>query len=86
MSTLIEQFDYSKLRGKIKEIYGTQDAFAEDLGLGRVTLSQRLNNLSDFSQSEILCSCRLLSQNIGEIPVYFLLKKFRKMNKNCKIL
>lgn len=44
---------YDKLRGKIKEVCGTQDAFAEKLGIGRVSLSQRLNNQLEFSQDEI---------------------------------
>ena len=43
-------FDYAKLRGKIKEVYRTQDEFAKALGIGRVSLSQRLNNTLDFSQ------------------------------------
>ena len=37
-------WDYSKLRGKIREVCGTQDAFADRIGIGRVSLSQRLNN------------------------------------------
>lgn len=37
-------FDYARLRGKIKEVFGTQDAFADAIGLGRVSVSQRLNN------------------------------------------
>ena len=38
---------YDKLRGKIKEVCGTQDMFAEKLGIGRVSLRQRLNNQKD---------------------------------------
>lgn len=65
------QFDYSKLRGKIKEVCDTQDALALKIGLGRVTLSQRLNNQSDFSQNEITEMCNALSIPYEEIPVYF---------------
>lgn len=46
-------YDYRKLRGKIKEVFGTQDAFAEKLGIGRVSLSKRLTNQLEFSQAEI---------------------------------
>lgn len=42
-------FNYSKLRGKIREVYGTESAFAVALGMGRVSLSQRLNNAAEFS-------------------------------------
>lgn len=65
------QYDYNKLRGKIKEICGTQDQFAEAIGLGRVSLSQRLNNQLEFSQDEIFKSCRVLSIDHEDIPVYF---------------
>ena len=51
---------YDKLRGKIKEVCGTQDMFAEKLGIGRVSLSQRLNNQLEFSQDEIFKSCEIL--------------------------
>lgn len=71
-------FDYSKLRGKIKEVYGTQDNFAMKIGIGRVSLSQRLNNLLDFSQEEIIKSCEILGIKKEEIPTYFFTIKVHK--------
>lgn len=65
------QYDYSKLKGRIKEVCGTQDALASRIGLGRVTLSQRLNNLSNFSQSEIAKMTKELNIPNEEIPIYF---------------
>ena len=65
------EFDYSRLRGRIKEKCDTQDAFAEKLGIGRVSLSQRLNNLLDFSQDEMFKACDVLDINKAEIPSYF---------------
>lgn len=64
-------FRYQKLRGKIKEVCGTQDCFAKKLGIGRVSLSQRLNNQLEFSQSEIQSSCRILKLSKSDIPLYF---------------
>lgn len=64
-------YDYRKLRGRIKEKCGTQDIFAEKIGIGRVTLSQRLNNQSEFSQDEIYKSCDVLEINKEDIPIYF---------------
>lgn len=64
-------FDYSKLRGRIKERFGTQDRFAAALGIGRVSLSQRLNNSLGFSQEEILRAAELLGIPTEEIPAYF---------------
>ena len=62
---------YDKLRGKIKEVCGTQDAFAEKLGIGRVSLSQRLNNQLEFSQDEIFRSCEILNIDISDSCIPF---------------
>ena len=64
-------YDYGKLRGKIKEVCGTQNDFSEKLGIGRVSLSQRLNNQLEFSQNEIFKSCEILDIDKEEIPIYF---------------
>lgn len=64
-------YDYRKLRGKIKEVCGTQDQFSKKLGIGRVSLSQRLNNQLEFSQDEMLKTCDILEIERAEIPVYF---------------
>ena len=64
-------YDYRKLRGKIKEKCGTQDAFSALLGIGRVSLSQRLNNQLEFSQDEIFKSCDILEIKREDIPEYF---------------
>ena len=71
-------FDYSKLSGKIKEVYGTQERFAEALGMGRVSLSQRLNNKIEFSQEEILRAAELLSIRRKEITEYFFCEEVRE--------
>ncbi len=65
------QYNYSKLKGRIKEVCGTQDALASRIGLGRVTLSQRLNNISNFSQDEIAKMTKELNIPNEEIPAYF---------------
>ena len=64
-------WDYSKLRGKIKEVFGTQDQFAIAIGIGRVSLSQRLNNQLEFTQDEMFKSCDALNIDYVEIPTYF---------------
>ncbi len=68
-------FDYSKLRGRIKEIFGTQDAFADAVGIGRVSLSKRLNNTLEFTQDEMKKSAAVLKFPPEEIPVYFFAEK-----------
>lgn len=76
-------FDYRKLRGKIKEIYNTQNNFAEALGIGRVSLSQRLNNDLEFSNSEIFNACRLLKIPQSEIALYFFTPEAQKSEQNA---
>lgn len=66
---------YDKLRGKIKEICGTQGVFAEKLGIGRVSLSQRLNNQLEFSQDEIFKACEILGIKIEDVTEYFFTKE-----------
>ena len=55
-------FDYTKLRSRIKEVFGTQDQYAKALGLGRVSVSQSLNNQREFSAGEMLRSVSPHSQ------------------------
>lgn len=63
--------NYSKLRGRIKEIYNTQNDFARALGIGKVSLSKRLNGKLDFTQSEISKSAELLKIPFESITEYF---------------
>lgn len=65
------KFDYRKLRGLIREKYGTESEFSRAVGIGRTTLSQKLNNASDFSRSEIVKICETLEIETAEIPAYF---------------
>ena len=45
--------------------------FADLLGIGRVSLSKRLNNTLEFSQDEIYKSCDILDIKPVDIPLYF---------------
>lgn len=72
------QFDYSRLKGRIVEVFGTQDAFAEAIKLGRVSVSQRLNNKLEFSQGEILRSAEVLHFPLSQISDYFFTEKVQK--------
>ena len=64
-------FDYRKLKGQIKEKFDTQDRFADAIGIGRVSLSQRLNNKLEFSQKEMFTACDALGVPYSMIPEYF---------------
>lgn len=69
-------YDYSKLRGRIKEFYKTESNFARALGMSRVSLSQRLNNALAFDQREISKACYLLKIPPNEISLYFFVGAF----------
>ena len=40
-----EVYDYRKLRGRIREMFGTQANFAKKIGLSEVSVSNKLNNI-----------------------------------------
>lgn len=68
-------FDYSKLRGKIREKYKTQEVFAGELGISAASLSDKLNEKSDFSHGEITLACDKLGIPYECISEYFFCEK-----------
>ena len=70
MSIAVE-FDYSKLKGRIIEKYGTQGRFAEALGVNQNAVSKKLNGKTSFDKKEILIWSALLDIRTDEIGVYF---------------
>lgn len=65
------RFDYSKLKGRIVEICGTQKAFAEMLGITEATMTSKLNCYSYFTQEEIAKAVEILRISLDDISVYF---------------
>lgn len=68
-------FDYSKLRGRIKEKGYTQEEVAKNIGIDKSTLSLRLNNQSLFVQDELNKIIKLLDIPGKEIKSYFFEEK-----------
>lgn len=70
-------FDFSKLRGRIKEKIGSESAFADKIEISQASLSSKFNNKSDFSASEIIRASDkdVLDIPINEIGEYFFTKK-----------
>ncbi len=64
-------FDYSKLRGRIVEVYGSQTNFVNDYGLSETAFSRKLNNKIRFSVDDIIKIVRLLKIPLHEIGEYF---------------
>ncbi|MBR5584466.1 MAG: DUF739 family protein [Anaerotignum sp.] len=64
-------YDYSKLRGKITEKYGTQMALAKKIGWSERTLSLKLNGKIAFSQKDIEDLVEVLGIERQDIQKYF---------------
>ena len=74
-------YDYSKLKGKIKEVFGTQNSFANELPMNEATLSNKLNNNSEFSQKEMSRTCDIFNESYAMIPVYFFTHKVQEIEQ-----
>ena len=67
-------YDYSKLRGRIVEKYGTITAFARVLGISKTTVSLKLKNEIGFSRDDIVEWSELLDIPEEEYTLYFFCK------------
>lgn len=66
---------YSKLKGKIKEYFDTNEAFAKAMKMNLSSLSAKLNNKSPWKREEIERACELLQIPIEDVYLYFFCKK-----------
>ena len=62
---------YNKLCGRIKEIFGTQKAFAVAMDMNVSTLSLKLRGKAEWIRSEIVKACELLGIPLEEAHLYF---------------
>ena len=67
--------DYSELRGRIITVYGSLSKFAEAIGKTKATVYSRFANASEWTQSEIYDTCKLLGIRFEQIPSYFFSEK-----------
>lgn len=63
--------DYSKLKGRIVEKMKNQTAFAHKLGMSQSSISHKLNNIVDFTQSDIEAAVEVLDIPKSDIVSYF---------------
>lgn len=82
MKNLVE-FDFSKLRGRIKEKLKYESVFADKIGISQASLSSKFNNKTDFTTSEIISATDkdVLDIPINEIGVYFFSLKLELNSK-----
>ncbi len=67
--------NYSKLRGKIREVFGINENFAKAMEMDLSSLSAKLNNKSPWKREEIEKACELLHIPIEDVHLYFFCKK-----------
>ena len=72
------EINHDKLKGKIKEVLGTQGKLAEELNLDETTISNKLNSNTYFTQKEILKICSILEISRDDIAEYFFKEKVRE--------
>lgn len=67
------RFNNNKLRGKIREIFGTEQKFSDALGMSKSALSAKLNNNSEINRDEMLKMVDLLKIRKEDIfDIFFL--------------
>lgn len=66
-----QPYDYSELLGRIKAKKITQEELAKQIHLNPSTLNQKLNNKSEFSQSEMRSILEILEEPIDNVSSYF---------------
>ena len=64
-------FDYSKLRGKIIEKFGSQMSFAKAMDISERTLSLKMSGKRTWKQPEICLAINLIGLSNEDISDYF---------------
>lgn len=68
-------YDYSKLRGRIVEKYGTVSAFADAVHMHKAQISAKLNNKVDVTKRDIEHWSPLLGIELGEYGAFYFVRK-----------
>lgn len=65
------KLEYSKLRGKIIEKYGTQGNFAAAAGVSEISVSRKMAGKTSFSKYDMETWCDLLDIDRKDVGIYF---------------
>lgn len=72
------EFDYSKLRGRIVEKYGTLGAFAQVAGITEVALSRKMNNKMSITRDDMIRWSELLDISLDDYGVFYFVRKLNE--------
>ena len=64
-------FSYSKLKGRIVEVYGSQAEFAKAYGISENVLSRKMRNKTRFTSDDIIRMTEMLDIDIADVGAYF---------------
>lgn len=62
---------YAKLRGLIKEKYGTESNFANAMNISKQVLSNKLNSKNGLRSNDVQVMANLLGIKVDEIGLFF---------------
>lgn len=68
---MLDRGKYGKLRGRIKEVCGTQLMFAKAMGMDESTISLKLNGKAEWTRVEMARACEVLRLPLEEVHPYF---------------
>lgn len=74
-------FDYSKLKGRIIEVFGSQSRFAIAMNWSERTLSLKMTGVRNWKQSDICKAVTLLKLSEDQIPAYFFTEKVQSIEQ-----
>lgn len=74
------KYDYNPLRGKIREVLGSESNLATVIHMNRSTLSHKLNNLSGFTQQDMVDILDALKEPYCKAGFYFFTQKVSKFD------
>lgn len=64
-------YQYKKLRGRIIEMFDSQGAFAEKIGLSETSVSNKMTGKTGFDQRDMVKWCKALNIPIENAGEYF---------------
>ena len=70
-----KEYNYNKLRGKIREVCGKEGEFADLIGISKVSLSNKLRNKVEWTQDEIYAAVGVLKIDADSVYTYFFTPK-----------
>lgn len=71
----MSEYDYSKLRGRMVEKFGSVQGFADKIGIAVQTIISKLNGKKTITKKDIVLWCEVLGIVIDDIGLYFFTPK-----------